>query len=363
MPDYSTRALLDQLKVRAMLPETDATLTDEELMRLATTAYNTMISPFIQKVKEEYNVLQQTIPVASGTFVNQYVKFPIPARAVGGGIRNLYVRGSVTSTPSNASQVQVPYIPPEDLGATFQWNSNAFYSTGMGSVYNNNLGYTIENDDIVLVAQQNAVNPNIDLLIKYTLRLGNFITIEDSYNPFDFEQQSQNAFQITALDTASSTDFWYLTGSAEVKTEKFPDAESVVVDIFGYKPPFRTRVISAEATCENDGSQVILTFPKVSTTSSYELKNTFIEYPAVGDWVSLEEELPVMKMPVELHEALIQATLIEIYKTLGDMAKVKESSDALGLFLNAQLSLVAPRSQGATRVLMNTRSPLRKGRQ
>ena len=363
MVDYSTRALLSQLKMRAMLPENDASLTDTELMRLASVAYSTMVSPFLRVIKEEYNVETEVIPLISGTFVDQFVKIPIPSRAEAGSLRNVFLRQRNGSPQGLISQMQVPYIPPEDLGSTYTWNNSSRMNIGLGSIFNRTVGYTVENDDIKMVANSSSVDPNIELAVKYYLRAGQFIPIDQPYNPFSAEEEPQNAFQITTVDTSSHANFWYVTGSAYVTDTKFADSTTVEVDIFGAKPPFRTRVVNASADCTNDTSQVCLTFEKTSLSSSYTLNNTFMEYPAVGDWVSLTNEMVVMKMPVELHEMLIQATLVEIYNALGDVNKAKEASEKLNIYMLTLRNLVAPRVQGATRVVLNSRSPLRKGRQ
>lgn len=82
---------------------------------------------------------------------------------------------------------------------------------------------------------------------------------------------------------------------------------------------------------------------------------------AVGDYVCLAGESPIPQIPVELHPFLSQRIVVRALEALGDPKAAVAEKTADRLRARA-VSLIAPRDQGARRVIINRNGPGIRGR-
>ena len=84
---YTTTDLLAAIKRRAQLPDANGALTDADILALATPAMRTQIQPLIRSVREDYAVVSEV-----QTVVADQQQYPIPSRAEGGSVRDVWMR-------------------------------------------------------------------------------------------------------------------------------------------------------------------------------------------------------------------------------------------------------------------------------
>lgn len=310
---YTTTDLLAAIKRRAQLPDSNGALTDADLLALATLAMRTQIQPLIRSVREDYAVVRQTIAL-----VADQRQYAIPSRAEGGSVRDVWIRQ--ISAPERAQRL--PYIPPEER-PVYEQSRNVWWD----SIF----AYTVEGNDLWLMPTPSGGEASdYELEVRYVLRPGAFVEVSacnilDDYIPTPLPP---------TLSLTSTSVF----------------ASGARVDVIGARPPFRPRIIDTE---------VALTSPTTLTVSN---TSAIIEPAVALDYVCETDTTCVITCPVEAHEALVSATLVEVYSALGyqqDMAAAVAMRDGQ---MQAVRVLMEPRTEGAARVVIDPRSPLRRGR-
>lgn len=304
---YTTTDLLASVRRRAMLPAANGALSTEDLLALATLAMRTQVAPLLRSVREDYGVIAETQTIVSGQRT-----YPIPSRAEAGALRDVWLVSSTTG-----AEVQVPYIPPED---------RPFFRDAASPWWDAPAAYTVEGNDLwLLPIPTTQLASTYTLRLRYYLRQGRFV-------------------ETSACDVVASYASPTITTSS---TSVFSTGDDV--DVIGASPPFRPRVVGSDTTIS--GTSVTL------NTSS-----AILEAPATGDYVCATDTTCVLTAPVELHEVLETATLVEIYSALGYQAEQDRAAAMLNAQMTAVRVLMEPRTEGATRVLLNPRSTLRRGR-
>lgn len=304
---YTTTELLAAIKHRAQIPDANGALSNDDLLSLATLAMRTQIQPLIRSVREDFAVVRQTIPL-----VADQRQYAIPSRAEGGSVRDVWIRQ--IAAPERAQRL--PYIPPEER-PIYEQSRNVWWD----SIF----GYTVEGNDLWLMPTPGTAEASdYELEVRYVLRPGRFV----------------------ATNTCDVVSSWTSPTITTASASVFTTGDDV--DVIGAKPPFRPRILDSNTTVA--GSLV--------TVSAADV----IEAPVAGDYVCATDTTCVVTCPVEAYEALISATLVEVYAVLGyqqDMAAAVSMRDNQ---MQAVRVLMEPRTQGAARVVIDPRSPLRRGR-
>ncbi|MCU0646671.1 MAG: hypothetical protein MUF00_01635 [Gemmatimonadaceae bacterium] len=311
---YTTTDLLAAVKRRAQLPDANGALSDDDILSLATIAQRTQIQPLIRSVREDYAVVSQTQALVSGQ-----QQYPIPSRAEGGAVRDVWIR--TTSTPTRDQQLV--YIPPEDR-PMFRDMRNPWWST--------QAAYTVEGNDLWIAPIPDAsMASQFTLVVRYVLRPGAFIAVS-------------SCDQITS---ASLSGYLVSAGSVFVG-----GSEPATIDVIGRLPPFRPRVISTTYTVSGVGDVDV----------DFDDPTAVIESPVSGDYACPTDTTCVLTCPVEAHEALIAATLVHVYETLGYTGDLQSAVALRDAQMQAVRVLMEPRTEGASRAIIDPYSPLRRAR-
>lgn len=311
---YTTTDLLAAVKRRAQLPDANGALSDADILALATSAMRTQIQPLIRSVREDYAVVSET-----QTVVADQQQYPIPSRAEGGSVRDVWMR----QIAAPARSVRLAYIPPEDR-PVYEVSRSVWWDTPWA--------YTVEGNDLWLMPTPTAGDASdYELVVRYVLRPGRFVEVSacdlvDSWAP-------------TPLPATIAT----LSTSVMSANQR--------IDVIGASPPFRPRIIYAE-TSSVVGTTITLT----SATAGV------IESPQPFDYVCPTDTTCVVTCPVEAHEALESATLVEVYQALGYAQDLGAAIAIRDAQMQAVRVLMEPRTEGAARVVTDPRSPLRRGR-
>src|SRR5262245_40794814 len=104
---YTNDELLENIRLRAMLPESQNLYTDERLLMLANDELQTVIYPMIMSIRGYYFVAVDT-----QTMTNS-LEYDIPGDAIGTKVFDVYWRDP--NWPDNQPDVLVPLINYQDL--------------------------------------------------------------------------------------------------------------------------------------------------------------------------------------------------------------------------------------------------------
>lgn len=300
MPDYTTTALLNSIKTRAMVPTSQQTFGDPDILALATEELKLGVVPFMMKNRSEYFVTYSDTPIVSGTST-----YSIPTRAIGGKIKG----ASLVDSAGNI--LPFPLIDKADL--PFFNNSNG---GGRFSFY-------FEGNDVVLVPTPTST-PNLSIRFSYYSRPGDLV-------------QTTSAAQITSINS----------GANQVTVSSLPTSitTSTSVDFIKGRPGFELRGMD----------RTISLIASTTLTFSTSLPSSL----AVNDWIALSEQSPIPQIPTELHPMLAQRTAIKILESLGDDQGLKLAQGKLQEMEQNALHLISPRSDANPKKLINRYSTLR----
>lgn len=313
---YTTTDLLAAIKRRAQLPAANGALSDTDLLDLATMAMRTQIQPLLRSLREDYSVV-----VESQAITADQRTYRIPSRAEGGAIRDVWL----TLIASPNTEIRVPYIPPED---------RPMYKAVRGAWWDGLLAYTVEGNDLWLAPIPDSVAAQYTLTIRYYLRPGRFVPTSDCMLVESWSAGPTTVVQVDSL------------GSYTTSTE---------VDVIGARPPFRPRAIGIFLDSTSVGPPAEVTIIPADYAG-------FIEAGTTGDYICETDTTCVVTCPVEAQEALIAATVASVYDVLGYERELGTAVALRDQALQAVRVLMEPRTEGASRVLLDPRSPLRRGR-
>lgn len=274
--DYSTVALLDDLKRRGSLPTSQELFTDADLCRFMTDGQKMRVVPQILKTREEHFVSTYDVPV-----VAQQVKYKIPARAIGNKIRNIFIL-------SGGNEDDIRELPQFSAteGAKLGQRSQELFC-----------GYYFEGNNIVLMGTPKVA--------------GDVIRIKYYRKPNRIVDSSQAA-KITAIDT----------GTNQVTVSSMPSSweigDDLICDLIPNNGIF-------DSVADDSPVQVI----DNTTSLILELDPSVINEVAIGDWVCIAGETTIPQLPEDLHQILIQFALVKVFESLGDTNGVSLASKDL----------------------------------
>lgn len=295
MADHTTTALLASIKRRGQIPSTDETLATADFLAIADEELHLYVVPLLLSVREEYLVATQDLTIVSGT-----ASYPIPPRAIGGKLRDVLVDSGTTYVP-------LLRVEPERRGDF----------TASGSVQ----GYLLEGNNIILMPTPSAAGT---LKIKYFRRPSKLV--------------ATSACGLLTAGYAAGTTALVLTATAPATF-----VDNALVDIVGASPGFESA---------NDDRR--LNVP--STTSVPVDSPGLLVATSANDYMCLAGESPIPQVPVELHGLLAQRTAYRCLEALGSKSADMARKGADDMHQRAMM-LLAPRVEGATRVVINHNGP------
>lgn len=301
--NYTMTSILASIKTRGLLPTTQQTYQDSDLITLANDELQIGVVPFIMKFRSEYFVTdeQDLIEANKDTY-------DIPTRAIGGKVRNLVV------VDNNDNEYDLPQIAKED---------RKFYNVQSGSAQFNAFVFYFEGNTVKICPKPLNIQTQSYLKQAYYIR------------PSQLTSPSA-ACLITAIDTTLK----------QVTVNSVPTNITVTtpIDFVRGTPGFECRAIDVTPTAL---SGVVFTFS--------ELPDNL----AVGDWVCEANTSPIPQIPLELFSMLSQRVVVKVMEGLGDAQGLQIAQSKLIEMEKAAEHLLSPRSDGNPKKLINRYSPLR----
>lgn len=261
MVDYSVNALLTSVKTRSMNADNQNTVTDADMVRIASEELQSVILPYIESVKQEYFVTTK-----DNTFVQGQVNYEVPSRASGGKFRDVML------IDNQGNPVLLNYIAPEDMKSSWAYAPYQF-------------GFYPQDNHVVLVLGNLLGAANYSFLRMNYFRRPNQLCTTDQ------------AGQVTAINRMTGEVTLTFVPTTWLTTDTFDCIASV--------PPFSTHGDDQTITAING---FILTFTSVPSAL------------VIGDWVSEANTSPIPQIPVEAHRLLETLTSARILQYTGDPA-------------------------------------------
>lgn len=291
---WLTTDLLSDVRRRAMLPTTAALgTTDADLLAHADNEMASRLVPLVQSVNEEFYVATKDVAL-TGAAVR------MPDRNSGAKLRDVtLVRGN--------SVLNLARIEPERLT---EWLVNA---TGVPA------GFYLEAGSVNLVPSPGASGT---LRMKYYVRPGRFTATASRYGVITGVAYAGNSVTLTFSGSLTTSN-------------------GALYDVIAFRPPFEYLAVDAVASSSGAGS-VVLTVSSPSTPAP-----DLSPHIAVGDYVCVRDESPILQLPVELHSLLVQRVVCAVMEAFGYNERLQAAEAVYARMEEAALRLISPRVDGA----------------
>lgn len=302
---YDVTELINSIKVRCLVPISQITFLEEDLLRFANEEVEMKMVPNIIRVKEEFYIKSEKYPLSSGA-----IRFEIPYRAIGSKLRNVQYELSNTTYPMTR-------IQPEEVAMV--GSGNAFY---------------LENNFVVLPTQNTHLN--------------GFVKLSYYFKPNKLVDKTRVGV-ITAIDRVGDG----TVGSVTIDAISFPDnlSPGTLVDFLQTKPNYRT--YSYDITIQTVNP----------TTNQVFLNLTDIpEDLKVADHIASAGECIIPQMPSELHPMLAQAVACRLLEAMGDKENLARANQKLAEMENNLFTLIDQRTEGNPQKVNNRHGILSQSR-
>ena len=298
---FTWTELLDDIKVRAMIPASQNTFTEARLLRIADAALRSKILPVLNKVDEDYYSYDVDTTIPSTGII------AVHSRAVGGAL--------MEAALVNGDERY-------DLARYFERQITNYDAAPA------EYGFFVKRSLVYLVPRQPAGFTTFRQTIM--LRPPSFVAVT-------------SAAQITAINT--------VTGVVTFSSVPSTWATSNTFDIVQAEPHFDTLGLSLAASAVTTGTGGTITFNASDLSSRL----------AVGDWVSLAGTTPVIQCPVELHPLLAQEAANICLRGQNDGSAYKLGTDEAERLKMEIIPLISPRVKAEGKKLVNRTGMLRRG--
>ena len=304
---YRSDDLVSAVRMRCQLPTAanDGKFTDLNILELAYEELLTYVLPEIRKARGNYYVRSLDHAVASG--VSDY---SIPSRAQGASLRD------VTYIDPNGNGWSIPEIPLEDSDY-YKSSGSAWWSTAYA--------YTIEGNKVRLRPEPTREGT---LRLRYYERPGRLVPVSE-------------AMLITGFGAAN-------------KVQGDVPASWTTANIFDS--------LSADPTFDTFGMDATAAVVTAGVGGSIDFTDPYPSELAVGDYIALATESPVVQLTVELQPVLTSATVVRVLEALGDLQGVGVAQAKMERQMSQAVAHIQPRNDGEQPRIINRRGPLRFSR-
>lgn len=289
--------LLTSVKRNVMLPFNQNQLSDTDLLAFADEEIASLIMPELIKLREEYGVYTTTTALVASQSAYQ-----VPRRATGRVLRLLELQLNSTTT------LAMSQIARAD---------QRYYSNNTTGSYP--VGFYYQNDKVILLPPVGSA-PTQSLVFSFIMRHSQLTTLSSSRI-------------ITNINT--------VTGDVTVSSA-FPStvvAGSLMDMVEARSQPV---ILSYDIPTTNVAGAVV-SFAPASLPADL----------AVGDYVTLAQQTPVLTLPEECGPVVMQAVTVRILATQKDLEALPLAQAALDAKLKSMRELLAPRMEGAPQMVIN----------
>lgn len=258
MIDYTVNELVTDVKTTASVPAAQPRFSVDGIIKIMTRILQSKIVPMMMTVREEYFVDYEDYQIVQGNNLG----YPIPKAAVGMKVRDVCL---VNQQANLLNMTTLPRLSLEEISATQYGQYVPF-------------GIYIQNNNVILWPPNQSAPTNT--LRMYFIRRTNVLT--SSANCGQVEGIAGNVLTLTQVPTT------WVVGD--------------LINTIDAEPGFNTTARDREIT-DITGLDVTL---------------DDVEDIAETNWVALNGYSPIAQIPVEAQQLLVQATALEILKSMGN---------------------------------------------
>lgn len=299
----TTTLLLDAIKRGVTVPANQVRFSDADFLKFADEETEATILPMLTSIRQEFLVKNKTVACVANT-----QKYKIPYRAVGRTLRDLKLARSSDTTFIKT----LAYVSPED--------ASVYTTTMSGEPF----GFTVEGDFVKLLPT--PLSSDLSIVYYYLLKPSYLVPVT-------------SAGLITAINTT--------TGVVTISTAVSAFTTGATMDIVDGKSGCS---VKAEDIVNTNVSSTAITFTPADLPSDI----------AVGDYVALSNQTPVVQLPDELHQSLVQAVICRILEALGDSEMYSIAVERLKRKLEVAQQLLTPRVESEIPVVLDRFGLLRQ---
>ena len=310
-------SLVARVKLQELIPNSDVTFTDDQVVDLMDQELQSYIVPLVQGCRQEHFVVTKDIvlpPVTGQVNVTNWIE--LPDEATGLSLRDVYV------TDNLGNFANIPRLSPEQVASRSMmvwWGTtNPNTSFGVGGFY---------------------LQGNRLYLYPYTLANGRPMRLTFNKRPAKLTKTT-NCAQVTAISGDTITlgvtiNNWTAGSYVDFVQNALP--HDYVIDQSAtqalYTSPVALRAVMVGARAGNT-----LTFDSGVTANL-----------RVGDWVCDYAFAPFAQLiPIEASNVLVQAVATRLLEALGDREGQDMAVKKLMKMSKDLVSLITPRVQGKT---------------
>lgn len=299
----TTTLILDAIKRGVTIPSNQVRFTDADFLKFADEETEALLLPILTSLRQEFLVKSKVQACTANI-----QKYKIPYRAVGRTLRDL----KLARTSDTTFIKTLAYISPED--------ASVYTTTMSGEPF----GFTVEGDSIKLLPT--PLSADLSIVFYYLLKPSYLVPVT-------------SAGLITAINTT--------TGDVTIGTAVTGFSTGAVMDLVDGKSGCS---VKAEDITNTNVSSTTVTFTASDLPSDL----------AVGDYVTLSKQTPVMQLPDEFHQSLVQATICRILEALGDQEMYAIAAERLKSKLESAQQLLTPRVESELPVVLDRFGLLRQ---
>lgn len=298
---YTWTQLMDDIKVKGMIPTSQNTFTEERLLSITNNVLLAKLLPQILKARESYYSYD------IDTAINSTGVYDIHTRAVGGKLDNVAL---------------IDGVRRKDLALYLEDEI-----TNLGQPPDGKAGFFIKRNQFTILPTDGSGYSSV----RQTIFL----------RPARIVANSSGA-QVTAFNPATKV----------VTFSEVPSGWTTasVLDIVQGQPHFDTLAINQTISAITTGSGGTITFVS-------DLPDRI----AIGDWVSLFGESPVPQVPAEFNSLLAQYAANECLKNGSDPKALETGIADAKELLDSLMGVITPRVEREGKVLVNRTGMLRRG--
>jgi hypothetical protein len=294
----TTNKLIASIKRRTMTPSASITFSDEDLIEFLNEELNLGLIPSLLKVRDEYLVYKELIPIVYGQ-----ANYAIPSRAIGNKLREL------SYSDNGTNEFNMTQIDLDNKTSSVYVSQNSPYASQ----------FYVQGSEIILFPENN--NLNGFLMMYYYIR-PNYLVKEASVATI------KTIDRVNGIITLNSLPSTYVTSN----TYDFVNSES----------PNNIVSIEVPITAINNVTKTI-------TLDATNIPNSL----KVNDYMAISGESCIPNVPTELHSILAQRVALRVLEALGDTQGLTNAQVKLNEMENSLASLLDSRVEGSTHIVKN----------
>jgi hypothetical protein len=255
----------------------------------------TYLLPMITSTRQEFFVRADYVPLVA----NQ-TAYKIPFRAVGRTLRDIKIESDDGQVVYNLA-----YVMPEDF-----FSQNFQLSSGQPWMF------TVQGDYVIIPPQSLT---GYSIKMTYELAPSKLVS-------------SDRAATIANIDT--------VTGVVTIDAANSNFTTGLEMDFIDYRSGNNCKGIDVENT---NVSGTNITFAAADLPSDL----------AVGDYLTIANETPVLQVPNELTQVLVQAVICRVTEALGDFEGLQVAVARLDKIIKSATQIITPRIESKVPVVIN----------